>query len=102
MNFNFENSKYEVIITSRFKRDYKRIRRQNKDINKLIIVLEKIANGEQLDSKYKNHKLTNDRIYTDCFECHIEPDWLLIYKIQNNELILVLFATGSHSDLFNM
>lgn len=48
-----------------------------------------------------NHKLINDKYFTDCNECHIEPNWLLVYKIKNNELILLLFATGSHSDLFN-
>ena len=73
------------------------MKKQNKDINKLIEVL---ANGEELDSKYRNHKLINDKIFKDCFECHIEPDWLLIYKYKNNELILLLFATGSHSELF--
>ena len=75
--------------------------RQNKDINKLIEVLEILANGEELDPKYKNHKLINDKIFKDCNECHISPDWLLIYKYKDNELILLLFATGSHSDLFN-
>lgn len=100
MNFNFENAKYDVKITSKFKSDYKKIRKQGKDINKLINVLEFLANGEELDQKYKNHKLINDKNFQDCYECHITPDWLLIYKLQDNELILLLFATGSHSDLF--
>ncbi len=101
MNFNFENAKYDIQITSKFKNDYKKIRKQGKDINKLINVLETLANGEELDPKYKNHKLINDKFYKDCSECHITPDWLLVYKIQDNELVLLLFATGSHSDLFN-
>ena len=101
MNFKFENTKYNIEITSRFKNEYKKIRKQNKDINKLIEVLEILANGEELDPKYKNHKLINDKIFKDCNECHISPDWLLIYKYKDNELILLLFATGSHSDLFN-
>lgn len=101
MKFNFENAVYDIEITSKFKNDYKRIRRQGKDINKLIDVLETLANGDELDAKYKNHKLINDKNYKDCFECHITPDWLLIYKIKNNKLILLLFATGSHSDLFD-
>ena len=49
---------------------------------------------------YKNHLLINDRYYKDCYECHIEPDWLLIYKYDNNKLILILVETGSHSNLF--
>ena len=101
MKFRFDNAKYDIEITSRFRSDYKKIRKQNKDINKLIEVLEVLANGEELDEKYRNHKLINDKTFKDCQECHITPDWLLVYKIQNNELVLLLFATGSHSDLFN-
>ena len=101
MKFNFDNTKYDIQITSRFKNDYKKIRKQGKSINKLISVLETLANGEELAPKYKNHKLINNKTYKDCNECHIEPDWLLVYKIQDNELILLLFATGSHSDLFD-
>lgn len=101
MKFNFENAVYDIQITSKFKNDYKKITKQGKDINKLIEVLETLANGEELDSKYKNHKLIDDKYYKDCFECHITPNWLLIYKIKDNDLILLLFATGSHSDLFN-
>lgn len=101
MKFEFDNAKYDIEITSRFKRDYKKIRKQGKDINKLIKTLETLANGEELEPKYKDHKLINDKTYKECNECHIESDWLLVYKIQNNELILLLFATGSHSELFN-
>ena len=100
MNFKFEKSKYNIEITSRFKKDYKKIRKQNKDINKLIEVLEVLANGEELDPKYKNHKLVDDKNFKNCNECHITPDWLLVYKIEDDKLILLLFATGSHSDLF--
>lgn len=101
MIFKFDNAIYDIEITSKFKSDYKKIRKQGKDINKLIEVLETLANGEELDPKYKNHKLINDKKYTNCFECHITPDWLLVYKIKDNELVLLLFATGTHSDLFN-
>ena len=100
MNFKVEKSKYNIEITSRFKKDYKKIRKQNKDINKLIEVLEVLANGEELDPKYKNHKLVDDKNFKNCNECHITPDWLLVYKIEDDKLILLLFATGSHSDLF--
>ena len=101
MKFRFDNAKYDIEITTRFKSDYKKIRKQKKDINKLIEVLEVLANGEELDGKYRNHKLINDKTFKDCQECHITSDWLLVYKIQNNELVLLLFATGSHSDLFS-
>lgn len=96
-----KNTKYRVQYTSRFKKEFKKILKQGKDENKFLEVLAVIANGGELDKKYRNHKLINDKTFTDCQECHITPDWLLIYKIKNNELILLLFATGSHSDLFN-
>lgn len=54
-----------------------------------------------LDVKYKNHNLTNDKNYNNCSECHIEPDWLLVYQYINDELILLLINTGSHSELFD-
>lgn len=63
MIFNFEKSIYEIEISSKFKNGYKKIRKQGKDINKLIKVLEILANGEELDPKYKNHKLANNKIY---------------------------------------
>ena len=99
--FDLKSTKYNVQYTSRFKKEFKKALKQGKDENKFLEVLSVIANGEELDSKYKNHKLLNDKIYKGCSECHITPDWLLVYKIQDNELILLLFATGSHSELFN-
>lgn len=94
-------TKYDVKITSNFKKDYKKIKKRGKDISKLKIVVEKLANGEILDEKYKNHNLTDDKFDKSCSECHIEPDWLLVYQYIDNELILLLVNTGSHSDLFN-
>ena len=99
--FNLEKTKYNVQYTSRFKKEFKKALKQGKDENKFLEVLNVIANGGKLDEKYRNHKLINDKTFKDCEECHITPDWLLVYKVQNNELILLLFATGSHSDLFN-
>ena len=64
-------------------------------------VINELATGEELEEKYKNHMLTNSKRYKNCGECHITPDWLLVYKINNNELILLMFATGSHSELFH-
>lgn len=99
--FSLENTKYHVQYTSRFKKEFKKILKQGKDEKLFLEVLNVIANGEELDKKYKNHKLINDKTFKECYECHLQPDWLLIYKIQNDELVLLLFATGSHSDLFN-
>ncbi len=76
--------------------------RQGKDISKMETVIEILACGEQLDKKYKDHSLNDNKYYKGCRECHIEPDWLLVYKIINDELILYLVETGSNFDLFNM
>ena len=84
------------------KKALKKIIKQNKDIKKLEIVINQLENNNKLDSKYKNHKLKDTKIYKDCYECHIEPDWLLIYKYEQNELLLLLIDTGTHSDLFNL
>ena len=61
-------------------------------------MIEKIANAEELDKKYRDHLLSGD--YDGYRECHIEPDWLLIYNIDDDDIILFLSRTGSHSDLF--
>ena len=98
MKINIEDSLYEVKSTSKFNKELKKVVKQNKNINELIKVVELLANGKELAKKYKNHKLINDK---NCNEYHISPDWLLIYKYQDNELILLLFATGSHSELFD-
>ena len=60
-----------------------------------------MANGGILDSKYRDHSLLDNSHFKGCRECHIEPDWLLIYKYNNDELILLMVETGSHSELFN-
>lgn len=101
MDFNLKNAKYTVDVTTNFKKNYKKISKQNKDKEKLKEVVLKLANKEELEPKYKDHALINDKTYKDCRECHLEPDWLLIYKYKEGSLILVLFATGSHSELFN-
>lgn len=86
--------KYETT----FKKDFKRIIKRGYNIQLLEDVIEILASGQLLPEKYKDHNLTGN--YYDCRECHITPDWLLIYKINNNELILYLTRTGTHSDLF--
>ena len=98
--FNLKNTKFDVQYTSKFKKDFKKALKQGRDENKFLDILNQLANGEELDEKFRNHLLTNSKYYKDCFECHITPDWLLVYKIENKKLVLLLFATGSHSDLF--
>ena len=72
--------------------------RQGKDLDKRFAVVELLANAKELDRKYKDHELSGD--YAGFRECHIEPDWQLIYTISNRQLILYLSPTGSQSDLF--
>lgn len=92
--------KYDVQYSSKFKKGLKKNIKQGKDINKLLDVVDKLAIKEKLEPKYKDHQLVNDGIYNNCRECHIEPDWLLVYKYNENELILLLINTGSHSEVF--
>jgi mRNA interferase YafQ len=91
---------YRVVLTTIFKKELKVLRKRNKNIEEMHKVIDDIAAGKVLDTKYKDHQLINDKKIANCRECHIEPDWLLIYKIDNKELILLLVETGSHSDLF--
>lgn len=90
--------KYTVKFTNQFKKDFKKAKRQQKDINILKKVVDMLANGEQLPPNYCDHNLIGN--YRGKRECHLEPDWLLIYEYNNDELILWLARTGSHSDLF--
>ncbi len=89
---------YEVKFTTRFKKDLKTVQKQGKNIDKLFDIVEKLSNDEELLPKQHDHDLTVD--YIGYRECHIEPDWLLIYKKNKTALILFLSRTGSHSDLF--
>ncbi len=90
--------KYEISVTTQFKKDLKLARKQGKNEERLWEIVEKLANGETLDQKYKDHNLTGR--YEGYRECHIYPDWLLVYKQQDEVLILMLYRLGSHSDLF--
>ena len=92
--------KYKVVQSNKFKKSAKKIIKQGKDLNKLLDVIDKLAYKEILDLKYKNHKLINDRSYKNCFECHIESDWLLIYQYNEDNLLLLLINSGTHSELF--
>ena len=87
---------YQIFRTSSFKKDYKKLSQKNKNILKEIII--KLSNNEILEEKYKDHKLIGD--YLGCRECHVKPDLLLIYRIDNQVLELALVRIGNHSDLF--
>lgn len=81
-----------------FKKDFKRIKKLGYDISRLEKIVELLANEVPLPEQFKDHNLSGN--YNGFRECHIAPDWLLIYQVNNNELVLVLSRTGSHSDLF--
>ena len=81
-----------------FKKDFKRIKKRGYDISRLEKIVELLANEVPLPEQFKDHNRSGN--YNGFRECHIAPDWLLIYQVNNNELVLVLSRTGSHSDLF--
>lgn len=89
---------YKIFYTNRMKKDVKLMKRRGKDLNKLIKVLSILADGNSLPVQYKDHSLTGN--LRDFRECHIEPDWLLMYQIHEDTLILSATATGIHADLF--
>lgn len=87
-------------FTGQFKKDYKLAVKRGCDPDKLSEVITMLVNEQPLPEKYRDHVLVNSRNYKNMRECHIEPDWLLVYKIEQEILILKLIRTGSHSDLF--
>lgn len=89
---------YEVKFTSQFKKDLKLAKKQRKSLDKLFEVIDILSNGNPLDAKYHDHELTGN--YKGTRECHIEPDWLLIYELKDDVLVLMLYRLGSHSELF--
>ncbi|MZQ99515.1 MAG: type II toxin-antitoxin system mRNA interferase toxin, RelE/StbE family [Acidaminobacter sp.] len=90
--------KYTVKPSTKFQKDLKRAVKRGYNIALLTDVIKTLANGEILPAKYRDHNLSGN--YSNCRECHITPDWLLIYEITERDLILYLTRTGSHSDLF--
>ena len=92
--------KYTIRPTSRFQKDLKRIAKRGYDTELLSAVIKKLANGEPLEQKHHDQMLTGK--YIGCRKCHITPDWLLIYEISDDTLLLYLTRTGTHSDLFKM
>ena len=91
-------SKYRIVPTGRFKQDLKTAKKRGYNLALLGEVVDTLAEGNTFASKYRDHSLVGN--YIGCRECHITPDWLLIYEISEGELILYLTRTGTHSDLF--
>ena len=85
-----------LIYTTQFNMDFKRIKNRYKDLSKLHVIIEKLLEGSALDQKYRDHALSGH--WKDHRDCHIEPDWILIYRLTSEELILE--RSGSHSNLF--
>ncbi len=92
--------KYDIVLSTRYKQAYRRAKKRNLPIEQLDTVVYKLAMGETLEAKYKDHALIGD--YKGYRECHIQPNWLLVYKIVEDKCILYLLDTGTHADLFDM
>ncbi len=88
----------EIVKTNTFDKDLKRCSKRGLDISALIDIVGKLANDEPLNAKHRPHQLKNN--YSGWNECHIKPDWLLIYQYNNENNELILSRTGTHSDLF--
>ena len=89
----------KIMFTSRMKRDVKRMKRRGKDMEKLIAVIDTLARREPLSPRNRDHALTGN--LSDFRECHVEPDWLLLYQVFEDRLILSAVATGTHAELFD-
>ncbi len=89
-----------IVYHAQFKKDVKRAIKRGRDIALLQRVIAMLANDEPLPPQYRDHPLTNSRNYLGVRECHIQPDWLLVYQFDDDQLILDLLRTGSHSELF--
>lgn len=92
--------KYSLQATSKFKKNYKQMQKRGQKKEELQKVVELLRNGKKLDTKYKDHALKGK--FKKYRECHISTDWLLVYEIRDDVLVLTLIDTGSHADLFNM
>ena len=88
----------EIVASNRFNKDLRLAKKRGCDLKRLQTVVDMLANEEVLPEKYRDHMLTGN--YHEFRECHIEPDWLLVYRVNKTELMLFLFRTGTHSDIF--
>ncbi len=86
----------QIKTTGQFEHDYKRVARRGWPMDKLKTVMQRLAQGDKLEPRYRDHKLVGP--YAGRRECHIEPDWLLIYVLTPTEILYE--RTGSHTDLF--
>ena len=86
-------------LTGQFRKDYKLAKKRGLDIPLLELVIDTLLEEKPLDEKYRDHALTGN--YHGFRECHIQPDWLLIYRVERNALVLIAARTGTHSDLFS-
>ena len=89
---------YAIKPSKRFEKDLKRCEKRGYDMRLIKEVITLLAETGSLPATYRSHKLSGD--YAGCWECHIKPDWLLLWEQYDNELVLLLTSTGSHSDLF--
>ena len=92
---------YKIKSSKLFKKSLKRVLKQGKDLDKLLEVVDMLSKSQKLDLKYKDHALYNDKKFNDCRDCHIEPDWVLIYKYLKDDIVLLLVDTDSHSEVLN-
>lgn len=90
----------KIRYTTQFKKDYKLALKRGFDSRLLFGVVETLSQQKELPERFRDHNLTNSKRYKSIRECHITPDWLLIYKISKESLLLELIRTGTHSDLF--
>ena len=88
----------DIVWTTRFKKDYKLAMKRHLDIELLDDIIRALSRGETLPEKNKDHELSGD--WAGHRECHIQPDWLLVYRVEDDVLVLTLARTGTHSDLF--
>lgn len=91
---------YDIRMTSRYSKAYKHMRKRGMNMNLLNEVVDTLRRGEKLAPKHKDHALMGN--YKGFRECHIKPDWLLLYSINKSTLILVLTDTGTHADIFGL
>lgn len=92
--------KYSIVLSNRFKKDLKRLKKRQYNLTLLEKTVDKLAAGEVLELKYHDHNLSGG--LSGFRECHIAPDWLLVYRIEENDLILLLMRTGTHADVLGM
>jgi len=92
--------KYDLVLTGKFKKGLKLAKKRGLDIKLLEDIVDKLQNGIQLEEKHRDHELKGK--FKGFRECHIQPDWLLMYLIEDDVLVLTLVDTGTHSDMFKM